>query len=44
MTTPAPHPDTLTRVELIWREKQIEQWFASAMMSPRRSSTAAGAY
>lgn len=26
MTTPAPHPDTLTRVELIWREKQIEQW------------------
>jgi hypothetical protein len=26
MTTPAPHPDTLTRVEFIWREKQIERW------------------
>jgi len=26
MTAPAPHPDTLTHVELIWREKQIEQW------------------
>jgi hypothetical protein len=26
MIAAAPHPDTFTHVELIWREKQIEQW------------------